>query len=232
MTALNPSQLAATYMVLVFAITGVLDYLYREVPPELWILFFPLGVALGASYSVEACGPHVFMVFLAFSLVLPLASLVLYIVGLIGGADVIAYTLVALTLPCPFQGLPGLPPILDILLMSLLLGFAYAIYSIVRACYSCNCCVVKFPRVLVPASRLLRDERFRWWIPRGVGVEEVEDYEYVLAEMGDELVEASPGIPHLTLLAVAIIAYTAGLHPLEAFAGLLGSGLGLLMVWF
>jgi hypothetical protein len=191
---LNPCTLAKIMVLLYLLPAAILDWRFREIDPEYWypglIVSFPLGLA---------CASIVFplkvsLALYGFSGLIVLVMIILYLYGMLGGADVFASLLILFALPVP-EGI-GLPPLISIMLYSSLLAVPYRIIVVWRATGKPGLLPVTVRR-----SSLLEDPRFRWWIPRGADIED----EWSLTVIKKKKVVASPGAPQVSLMFVGFI---------------------------
>ena len=188
----------------VLGVAGWLDARFREVDPELWYGPLILSLPLGACYALRSAG-GLALVFYVAGLAFWAVMAVLYVLGLIGGADVLATLLVVLSLPAPPRPGPGLgllPPVIPVLLIATLAGLAYRFWAVARV-YGLGR-ALRGLEVTVEARRLLEDRALLWWVPRGVGVEEEWAWELVSVR---GRVRAGPGSPLVTMMFIGVLAY-------------------------
>ena len=194
-----PGCIALAYLAAALAVPAALDLLYREVDPEIWAPLLIVGAGIGFYYATSTGMPLV--LYYGASLALALVAGLLYLAGLLGGADALAMTLIALTLPVPPR--PGLPPVVVVTFYATLLSLVHRTIIMVR---------VGGPRAAlrsaleVRAEELLSDPRYRWWIPRGVHVEE-DMLQHIAANLGGKL-RAGPGTPLVFHMLLGLLAYT------------------------
>ncbi|MCE4625023.1 MAG: hypothetical protein F7C35_04075 [Desulfurococcales archaeon] len=200
---MHPEAIAVLNTLIPLGIAGVLDWMYREIDPEIWGPWLVLAPVVGLLYATSTGTPGL-LFFYALSLVFALLLAALYALGHLGGADMLAGALIALSLPVPRS--IGLPPVVTIILYASILGFAYRVYSMARAGSPLSL------KVRVRAEDLILNRRYKWWIPDGVNVE--EDWTFTLASKAGEHVYASPGMPLVSFMLLGLILYLVVGDPL------------------
>jgi Flp pilus assembly protein protease CpaA len=208
----EPCLLSSTLVLTVLLPAGVLDYLYREVDPELWVPGLLLGLPLGAACALQH--GSLALPYYAVGGVIVILVGVLFLLGFMGGADFYATLLLALVLPAPPRWSLGLPPVLVVTLYAAVLSVLHSIFIAWRASGK----PVFYPRLSVSARIYLADGRFRWWIPTGAHVEELEDYIFEVAAR-DGTVRIAPGTPHVTHIFLALLLYLIVGGPLTMLIG-------------
>ncbi len=204
------------FVLVVLGAAGVLDLVYREVDPEVWLVSLPPAVALGAVSVVDAgylggmwWAPYV----LGLVPVVLLAGL--YVSGLVGGADLGALALVAVGVPVIEGSI--LPPVYLAVVYGAPVAAGYYVYSLARVC-GLRC--VARGRAVLDAGRLLE---LKWWHPRGLGEPVVEAHEALASAGVWGRVEASPLLPMVFVVWVGFVAaLVVGDDPLVAVLGLGG----------
>jgi len=205
---------AQLYVAVVLGVAAALDAIYREVDPELWLASLPLALVLGAASIYTRGYPGPLWLPYAMGGLLFLAVTALYLLGLIGGADVGAVALLWLGVPVAGEVLPAL---YTSLLYSAPLAAGYYLVKLGGKCGLS--CVVRGYRVR--GEELLG---MRWWAPRGYRLE-ADVHELVAVEgLYGSYVRASPLLPWVTVLYLGYLASLAlGDRPilalLEALAG-------------
>ncbi len=197
---MDPIHLSLAYTGAVMAVAGALDAVYREVDPELWMAALPLGLGLGLA-SVAGGSPVAGPWFLPILLGLVVVALLgaLYIVGMMGGADLFAGLLIALSAPVA----PGsiLPPVMLAILYQAPVIAGYMAWKYASLC-GAGC--------LVPGRARVRGRRLvtelSWWAPRGYRLE-ADVHEVVAIEgLWDREVQVTPLMPWVAFLAVGYYA--------------------------
>jgi len=194
---LDYSLAAALWTGLILGVAGVLDLVYREVDPELWMVGLPLALALGAAGMAGQDYPGPLWLPYLMGGLLAASFLALYWLGLLGGADVWAAVLLWLGVPAYNTLLPSL---YGALLYSAPLTVAYVITVSARRC-GIDCVVRGVP---MEGWRLVEE---RWWAPRGYRMES-DVHELVAVEgLYDRMVRATPLMPLVAFIAVGYIVY-------------------------
>lgn len=174
-----------------------MDYLYREVDPELWIIPAPAGLALGL-VSVARNFPGPLWLPYLFNAFIILVFYLLHRLDLLGGADLAAVIFVSLSLPVLKDSI--MPTVVLVTLYSapFILG-----YYLLELGVRCGLTCVKRFRVKAKGSELV--SRYRWWYPSSWRIE--GDPHEVIARMNawDRMVEASPLLPLVTALSLGLI---------------------------
>ena len=191
------------------AIAGLSDVKSRDIDPVFWMISIPLATGV-YTYS---CGPQtvslgsLLLPLLAIAYVPAIVSLILYKLGLLGGADVWALTLIAAGFPL-HPALP-VPSTLAAVIIGSVTMMLHRAASVARVCGVK--CIVK-PRIRVDAERVIGDSRMRFWIlDAGDGVDvSQEPWEIVARNWGSKrVVKASPGLPYVAHLALGLGGYVA-----------------------
>ena len=200
---MHPEDIAVLNTLIPLGIAGVLDWRYREIDPEIWAPWLVLAPVVGLLYATSTGIPGI-LFYYVLSLVFTLLLAALYLLGQLGGADMLAGALIALSLPVPRE--IGLPPIVTIILYASILGIAYRFYSMARAGSPLAI------KVKVRVEDLILDRRYKWWIPDGVNVE--EDWTFTLASNKGGQVYASPGMPLVSFMLLGLLLYMVVGDPL------------------
>ena len=189
------------------AIAGLSDVKSRDIDPVFWMISIPLATGVYA-YS---CGPQtvslgsLLLPLLAIAYMPAIVSLVLYKLGLLGGADVWALTLIAAGFPL-HPALP-IPSTLAAVIIGSVTMMMHRAASVARVCGIR--CVIK-ARVRVDSGRIISDPRMRFWIvDAGEGIDvSQEPWEIVARNWSSKrLVKASPGLPYIAHLALGLGVY-------------------------
>ncbi len=189
------------FPLIVYLVFGYLDWKYREIDPEHWYPLFILGSGIGFHFGVSFGSFSLYLMGISVSLIFVFILLVVYYLGVVGGADVYALLLIAVSMPVPLHGI-GLPPVLSIILYSSLLGLVYKILEAIR--------VVGLKRSFtlyykVDKRIYLESDSFKWWVPREIAVE--SDLSEELAFVKKRFIEITPGIPMITMLFFGLLIY-------------------------
>ncbi|MCE4617891.1 MAG: hypothetical protein F7C37_00420 [Desulfurococcales archaeon] len=196
----------------VFAVAGVMDFVYREVDPELWIIPAPIGVALGITNVLKYYEGPLWLPYLVNGLI-AVVFLVMYWLEFMGGADLAAVLFVAVSLPIVDNAI--MPSVLLMLLYSAPFVLGFYVFELTRRC-GLNCLLRL--KVRVKGKELV--SKYRWWHPSGVRIE--GDPHEVVAKMNawDKTIEASPLLPLVTLMFLGLImAIIIGDGPIIALLG-------------
>ncbi len=189
------------------AIAGLSDVKSRDIDPIFWMITIPLATGVYA-YS---CGPQTTSLgtllppLLAIAYMPAIVSFILYKLGLLGGADVWALTLIASGFPL-HPALP-IPSTLATVIIGSMTMMLHRAASVARVCGIG--CIIK-ARIRVDAGRIISDPRMRFWIvDSGEGVDvSQEPWEIVARNWGSKrLVKASPGLPYIAHLALGLGVY-------------------------
>ncbi|MCE4600366.1 MAG: hypothetical protein F7C38_02215 [Desulfurococcales archaeon] len=178
----------------VFTIAGIMDYIYREVDPELWLIPAPILGVLGlASIMNKPQGPWSYLYLYAMNGLMVLFVGLMYKIDLIGGADLAAVSFLAIALPAVPNSI--FPSVLLSITYSIPFVVAYLAIQLYRAC-GVRC--LARGRVRVKGSYLV--EHLHWWIPSGSRIE--GDPHEIIARLNawDKEIEATPLLPLVTLL--------------------------------
>ncbi|MEB3760858.1 MAG: prepilin peptidase [Desulfurococcales archaeon] len=193
--------LAVVYTGIVLGVLGYLDYRYREIDPEIWYPLIIIGAGIGFYYSSLLYDAKLYMAGIVVAIAITGIFTVSYLLGLMGGADIYAVTFLSLTLPTPLHG-TGLPPVLSVILYSSILA---AIYRAISIGYALGPRHILKSSIKIEKRRLLEDVRLKWWLPKGIDIE--EDLAEELYKAPGEILQASPGIPLITMMFIGFLAY-------------------------
>ncbi|GBF09618.1 hypothetical protein apy_13430 [Aeropyrum pernix] len=206
----TPHILPAAVATILLLVAGLMDALWREIEPAYWYLAVKTSLLVfAASLYLEgglASAPSKALVHVSLTLILVAVSLALFKLCLLGGSDVAAFVLVAVSSPYS-PGLP-IPPLAVALIASAPLAAIYITVSHVR---------LRRRGGLLTPEDLAFDPRFKWWIPRVEG-EVVERFFHgcrldadppALAALTGRRVRAEPGIPLVAFIALGYLAYVA-----------------------
>ncbi len=196
---MDPAQAAVAYTTLVLVAAGLLDLVYREIDPELWLVALPPAIPLGGylayNYGFEGVPwwtPYVL------NMVVVVLMAAMYVLGYVGGADVGAVLLVAVGLPV----LPGS------LLPTLYVAIVYSV-PFTAAYYAWKLYTVCGLKCVVRGRALLKGEeaaRIDWIQPRDLGEALLDAHELVArADAWDREVYATPLFPTVFLIAVGLL---------------------------
>jgi len=206
---LDPVAAAQAYAALVLVAAGVLDAVYREIDPELWLAALPAAAPLGAAVALES--PD-WRLYYGLSALIVAVVAALYWLGYMGGGDVGAAAVLAVALPYSPSSI--LPPLYAAVIYSAPIYLAWMAWTLARECgFPC----VARARARFTGRRLAARD---WWSPAGLG-EPVGDAHEVVAEAGawDRELEAAPLAPWVSLLAAGYLAFLALGDPLLLLAG-------------
>jgi hypothetical protein len=148
------------------------------------------------------------------SLVIAALVGILFLLGLMGGADFYATLLLTILLPAPPRWMIGLPPVVVVTLYAAILSIIHSIL----AAWSATGKFTLNPRLSIDAERLLADPKMKWWIPTGAIVEDPEDALFEIATKNGQ-VKVSYGTPHVTHMLIGLILYLAFGGPLTLLLG-------------
>jgi len=192
--------IATLWVGLILIIAAVLDFLYRDIDPELWLVGLPPAISLGAACLSASTYP--FSPWLPYIMggILVLLFFILYYAGYIGGADLGAATLLWLGTPAHPLEEGMLPGIYGALLYSIPF---IIVYMFIVSWKKCGLkCIVK--GVPMKGWKLVEE---KWWAPRGYKLE-LDVHELVAVEgLYDRMVRATPLMPLVAFLAAGYIAY-------------------------
>ena len=223
---MDPATLQEVYVLIVLVIAGLLDVVYREIEPLYWYIASKAGALLvlaEASYGASLYGGEYYymvMVYLLLSLVPVIVVLALYRLCMIGGADVGAIAFIAVTLPLHAGSL--VPPIYLIIIYTLAPMAAYSAYIYLARCKGPLIRCLRGP-VVVDTRELLVRREYMWWMPSvgGCSIGLYKDEAVFRRYKGlKRRVEASPGNPYVSFIAVAYIIFLfIGDYPMRYLLG-------------
>ncbi|MEB3774627.1 MAG: hypothetical protein GSR86_06870 [Desulfurococcales archaeon] len=212
---------AEVFTLAVLGVAGVIDLYYRDIEPLYWIYSIPAGaiIYINSMGSVLEDSPWILLVL---ALVPAVLTLILYMAGVMGGADFMALLFLGASYPLSSSSILPIP--LQAVLYAGVFSAVHRIYVSARVCgFRC----IFRGRYRITIHELLTDPRFRWWIvattPGGgdVGADPLETV-LRLARSGVEVLEASPGIPYVFHIFLGTLtAMIVGDEPFRALVSLL-----------
>ncbi len=205
-------MLPASIVLGILLLAGIVDIKSRDIDPIVWMVGVPLAAGLyvyTCGSMLEGLGP-LLLPLLALAYVPAVVSLALYKLGLIGGADVWALTLLAAGFP--FHPQLPVPSSLAAVIVGNMTMMVHRIIVVRRVCGIK--CIMK-ARVRIEAERILSDPRMAFWIvstDKGMDVSQ-EPWEVVARQgiSGRNKVAATPGLPYVAHIALGFTVYIIAL---------------------
>ncbi len=195
----------AVYALAVLGYAALLDVRFREVPPRYWVLTGVPGALISVPIHLLSYDFKVLAVYYLASIIVVAIVYVMYRFCMIGGADVLALTLISVLAPIR----PGsfIPFIYLVILYSAMPALAYQAYSGFKICGSLDIKCVARLKYRVKAGKLLGGEEFKWWlvdVEDGCSIDEDLKSAIAKASKGDPeaYILASPGHPYVAHLAI------------------------------
>jgi Flp pilus assembly protein protease CpaA len=206
----------AVYTLLVLAIAGALDVRSREIPPWYWLVAVAVGLPITVAVYRGDLG--VLIAYQVLSLVVVIPSYIMYRYCMLGGADVLAFLVIAILSPVR----PGsiIPLLYLAVLYAVAPAIAYHLYSAWIACNGFKVGCMSRMKFKVKVRTIVEDPRFKWWLVDVKGECSVEGDPRALALKAgqgdlDAYIDATPGHPYVAHLAIGyLVAIAIGDKPI------------------
>lgn len=190
----------------------MLDYFYREVDPEIWIIPAPLAIALGLASTVHYTQLPLWFPYLFNGVIVGVVALIYYL-GFMGGGDLAAVAFTSVALPVIHGSV--LPTSLLMILYSGLYLPLYYLGELLRRCGS-TC----LPRLRARVTGYELVGKYKWWHPLGWRIEGDPHEVVALMNAWDRELDAAPLLPQVTLLFLGLLtAVIVGDAPILALLG-------------
>lgn len=220
-------DLSALYAVAIMGLAGYSDAVRREVEPLLWLSASKLGLALAlicAKHHVYSLGLHLFLIVYLLAFSPALLVFLLYRLGYMGGADFLALLFIAIAFPLrPGDVIPA--PMLAVV-YSAIPSLIHRVLAGLAVCgrYGQGLSCLFSLRIRVKALDLIYSTKRSWWLVTDQRLKDqailLEPHEAATRVAGtrlDDEIEATPGLPYVTHLALGLaLAIILGDDPLIA----------------